>query len=98
MQDETKIIERNEDMSPRGRLRLLLQPDGDIVVAVVPDPDERRQPFGPTVEFCSPAGGGGRSRHTLRALRELAAAMELDNQERPIGGRPTTPSEPTKGC
>jgi hypothetical protein len=35
-------------------------------------------------EFCQPFTGGGRSRHTLAALRKLAEAMERDNAETPI--------------
>jgi hypothetical protein len=72
-------------MSPRGRLRLLLQPDGDVIVVAIPDPDDGL--FGgrmASVEFCSVGSGGGRSPNTIRALRELAKAMEQDNAERAI--------------
>jgi HAMP domain-containing protein len=75
------IIERNEAMSPTGRLALLLQPDGDVVVAVRPDPEELHQT---SVEFCQPSSGGGRSPATIRALRALAEAMREDNAQRPI--------------
>lgn len=78
----SKIVERHEDMSPLGRLRLIVQDDGDVIVAVVPDPDEPPGRFGNSVEFCSVGGGGGHSPHTLRALRELVKAMEADNAER----------------
>lgn len=80
---ESKRIERNEDMSPRGRLALILQRDGDVIVAIVPDPDATRWERD-SVEFCRPGAGGGRSTHTLAALRALAEAMEKDNQENPI--------------
>jgi hypothetical protein len=33
--------ERFEDMSPRGRLRVLQQDDGDIIVEVVEDPHSK---------------------------------------------------------
>jgi hypothetical protein len=79
-----KIVERHEDMSPDGFLRLIVQDDGDIIVAVVPDPGERDRGRMPGVEFCVPGSGGGRSTHTLRALRALVEAMERDNAERPI--------------
>jgi hypothetical protein len=78
---ESVIIERNEDMSPMGRLALVLQEDGDVIVAVRPDPEERHQT---SVEFCQPSSGGGRSPATIRALRALAVAMKEDNAQRPI--------------
>jgi len=76
-----KKIERLEDMSPRGRLRLTRQ-DGDIIVAVQSDKDGLLQP-GDSVEFCSIGIGGGRSRHTYAALLALMEAMERDNAEEP---------------
>jgi hypothetical protein len=78
---ESVIIERNEDMSPMGRLALVLQEDGDVIVAVRPDPEELHQN---SVEFCQPFSGGGRSPATIRALRALAVAMKKDNAQRPI--------------
>jgi hypothetical protein len=80
----TRISERREDMSPLGRLRIVQQPDGDMIVCVIPDPNERGSMM-PSVEFCMPSSGGGRSRHTLLALRALMEAMEKDNAETPIG-------------
>jgi hypothetical protein len=78
---ETRVIERHEDMSPLGRLRLIIQQDGDILVCLVPDPDDYRRS---DVEFCTVGSGGGKSPHTLRALRALAEAMEQDNREHPF--------------
>jgi hypothetical protein len=75
-----RVVERREDMSPVGRLVLILQEDGDVIVVVEPDPDHGDS----SVEFCQPFTGGGRSRHTLAALRKLAEAMERDNAETPI--------------
>jgi hypothetical protein len=78
-----RTVERYEDMTRLGRLRLIFQPDGDAIVAIVPDPDEpdwRSQ----SVEFCAVGAGGGRSPHTIRALRALAAAITRDNTETPI--------------
>jgi hypothetical protein len=80
-----RFVERREDMSPDGRLRLILQPDGDVIVCVVASQEDRL--FGgltASVEFCSLGAGGGRSSNTIRALRELAKAMERDNTERPL--------------
>jgi len=79
-----RIVTRNEDMSARGRLRLIQQTDGDVIVAIQPERDGLIQP-GESVEFCVPGGGGGRSPHTLAALHALMEAMERDNRERPIG-------------
>lgn len=75
-----KKVERNEDMSRLGRLRLLQQTDGDIIIAVQSEENGLIQP-GDSVEFCT---SGGRSPHTLAALRNLMKAMELDNLENPI--------------
>lgn len=79
-------VQRYEDMSPKGCLRLFRQNDGDIIVCVVPDPHdcERRNlpPFGIGVEFCE-FGGGGHSPHTRKALLALWDAIERDNTENP---------------
>jgi hypothetical protein len=50
------IVERFEDMSPTGRLRLLRQEDGDIVVVVIDGDGDFS-----SVEFCTPMSGGGQS-------------------------------------
>jgi hypothetical protein len=34
-----RIVERREDMSPVGKLVLIEQQDGDVIVVVEPDPD-----------------------------------------------------------
>ncbi len=78
---DTQIVERNEDMSPIGRLVLFLQVDGDVIVSIRSDPREFSQT---SVEFCQPFTGGGRSPHTLKALKALAVAMERDNTNSPI--------------
>lgn len=62
--------ERPEDMSATGRLRLTAQDDGDMCLLVI---DESGESAG--VEFCA---SGGRSPHTLQALRELSHAMKRD--------------------
>jgi len=73
-----KTVERLEDMSSRGRLRIHQQDDGDIIVAVQSESDGLLQP-GDSVEFCAPFSGGGRSPRTLAALKALMVAMEEDN-------------------
>lgn len=74
------IVERYEDMSPTGRLRVMRQPDGDIIVTVVPDGElaERDMLQMVSAEFCT---SGGASRRTREALAELMRAMHEDNQE-----------------
>lgn len=81
-----RIITRREDMSPRGMLRLIFQDDGDVIVAIDPDPSEHGFMRDRSVEFCSVGGGGGRSRHTIEALRALGEAMKRDNAENPLAG------------
>ena len=77
-------IQRYEDMSPRGCLRLFRQNDGDIIVVAVPNPEdaERRglPPFGIGVEFCA---SGGQSPNTREALLALWEAIEKDNALNP---------------
>lgn len=77
-----RSVERFEDMSPTGKLRLIEQDDGDMIVAIVPDVEESnrngRLPVSLSVEFCT-FGGGGQSPRTLDALRDLMTAMVLDN-------------------
>jgi hypothetical protein len=75
-----KIAERFEDMSPKGKLKLIQQDDGDIIVVVSPD-HEARKSADKQVEFCT-CGGGGQSPRTLAALRELMIAIDLDNKEK----------------
>lgn len=68
-----KTVVRHEDMSPDGWLQLYWQDDGDIIVVVKPE-GEGEIPH--SVEFCN---SGGRSPNTLKALRDLFTAMEVDN-------------------
>lgn len=69
-------VSRKEDMSPNGRLRLIKQDDGDIIIVTVQD-DGRYT----GVEFCTTFGGGGGSPNTFKALHKLFEAMEKDNIE-----------------
>lgn len=68
------FIGRKEDMSPRGRLRLLKEEDGDICVTVIDKLGNVAD-----VQFCMPGMGGGKSSKTLAALNALAMAMIEDN-------------------
>lgn len=77
-------IERFEDMSPRGKLILTQQEDGDIVVGIIPTSLEKaRRHFVQTAGFCTVGSGGGQSPRTLAALVALMDAIEADNREAP---------------
>lgn len=79
-----RSVKRNEDMSRNGKLVVIQQEYGDMIVAIHPDPDaDFMARF--SVEFCVVGSGGGRSPKTIKALRSLMIAMEEDNQDRPIG-------------
>lgn len=59
-------------MSPDGRLELIWQDDGDIIICVKPS---GHRGFGYDIEFCN---SGGHSPETLKALHALFRAMEAD--------------------
>lgn len=81
-----RTAERFEDMSPRGRLQVLQQSDGDMIVCIIEDPDSRGCCAGlsASVEFCT---SGGKSPKTLAALRALMEAMAEDNADPRCAGR-----------
>jgi len=73
------ITERIEDMSQRGFLRLIMEDDGDIVIAVGQcDRDGFIDPVA-SVEFCTCGSGGGGSPETREALIQLMGAIARDN-------------------
>jgi len=73
----SRAVGRQEDMG-QGHLRVLLDSDNDVCVAVW---DGQRSA---SVEFCNPGGGGGgRSGRTRAALIELMRAIEADNAASP---------------
>lgn len=80
------LVERPEDMSPDGRLSLCMDTEGDILVKVVA-PTEASGRTGHSAEFVCHCP---RSRHTLKALRDLMRAMMRDNQEHPLQGQVTS--------
>lgn len=76
-----KITMRKEDMSSDGRLELIRQDDGDIIVCVRESVDSTRGTGAcADVEFCN---SGGRSPWTLQALYVLQEAMEKDERREP---------------
>jgi len=72
---------RLEDMSPKGHLRVSLDNCGDVIVEVFNGEDFA------SVEFCSGAGGGGKSPQVRRALIALMVAIEADNKADVCGVR-----------
>ncbi|EPQ6932474.1 hypothetical protein ACUVZD_000117 [Pseudomonas aeruginosa] len=73
-----EFFERREDMGS-GRLRLILDGDSDVCVAVISDEGEMAD-----VEFCVPFSGGGRSPKVRQALLDLCRAIRDENASNPI--------------
>lgn len=73
------LQERKEDMSPDGKLMLIVQADGDVIVSVTSS-DEGTGAHA-SIEFCTPFSGGGGSPRTHKALLALVEAMQADNQD-----------------
>ena len=76
---------RRDDMSPTDQLQLVLQDDGDVCIGIYKEPQVSS--IGPVIldiEFCTIGTGGGKSPHTMKALRELVLAVAKDNEENPI--------------
>ena len=73
-----RIAERFEDMSQRGRLQVLQQDDGDVIVTIIEDMDSRSPcaGLGASVEFCT---SGGKSPKTRAALVALMLAIAEEN-------------------
>jgi hypothetical protein len=74
--DSMKIYERYEDMSPDGKLTIIIDEDGDTLIS------STKEQFHINLEFCTPMIGGGQSARVHMALRMLALAIKLDNEER----------------
>jgi hypothetical protein len=73
-----EFFERREDMG-KGRLRLILDGDSDVCVAVISDDGDMAD-----VEFCVPFSGGGRSPRVREALLDLCRAIRDENATNPI--------------
>lgn len=75
------MVDRKEDMSPDGYLRLTMEEDGDVIISVASGgPNGELENFA-DVQFCTSFGGGGASPKTHKALRELMKAMAEDNRD-----------------
>jgi hypothetical protein len=72
---------RLEDMSPTGHLRVSMDNCGDVSVEVFNGEDFA------SVEFCTGAGGGGKSPRVREALIALMVAIEADNRADVCGAR-----------
>jgi hypothetical protein len=81
------MVERREDMSPSGRLRLIMETDGDIIVSIAAGDHSGGIKSFADVQFTVPFIGGGGSQRTYRALRELMRAMAQDNADPYAQGR-----------
>lgn len=80
-----EFFERHDDMG-QGRLRLILDGDCDVSIAVITNEGEMAD-----VEFCTPFSGGGRSPKVREALLNLAVAIRDENLTNPIEqGQPTS--------
>jgi hypothetical protein len=75
--------ERHEDMSSTGRVQVFLEEDGDVILTIIPDIEDRNQmPL--SVQFCTQGSGGGKSPNVRKALLDLALAIEEDNILNPM--------------
>ncbi len=74
------LYARGDDDTAEGEISVAFSPDGDGWVEVLshPDPAEMSQSHRFRTYF-----GGGQSLRTQTALKVLAVAIQLDNQERP---------------
>ena len=80
-------VRRLEDMSAVGRLHLMLDDDGDVIVSVHSQTDDELISCGENIEFCTTGMGGGGSPRTYDALRNLMQAMHDDNLDSHWQGR-----------
>lgn len=88
-------VSRKGDMSPDGHLTIARDGCGDLIVAVYQGDQDGGIEEMASVEFCTPIIGGGQSPNVVKALQELAIAMQKDNLERP--GRNVTPEDKPRG-
>lgn len=72
----TRHQTRYEDMSPKGKLTVMVQSDGDVILHILQDDGQSAD-----IEFCAPGAGGGGSSRTWRALQAVHEAMREDNED-----------------
>lgn len=70
-----ELYEVTEDMSPDGRLQLMQEDDGDMIISIVMP----EITYAMSIQFCT-LQGGGRKPKVLRALRNLAQAIKETNE------------------
>lgn len=73
-------VERLSDLGGGSRLIVMEEDDGDLWVSTVDDKGHS----GDGAEFCTTHAGGGRSPFVRAALKQLMAAIVMDNEEHPI--------------
>lgn len=73
-----EFFERKEDMGG-GRLRLILDGDSDVCLAVISADGVMAG-----IEFCTSFSGGGKSPKVREALLDLCRAIRSENAENPI--------------
>lgn len=73
--------QRYEDMSPTGRLAVMIEEDGDVIVTVIPD-SKAFNSFTKSAQFCTFIGGG-RSPAVREAILKLAQAILQENLDNP---------------
>jgi hypothetical protein len=73
-------IGRTLDNNIKGGYTTLLALDDESICGAPLYDDDKHA----TVEFCAICAGGGRSRHTRKALVDLMEAMKKDEKENPI--------------
>lgn len=76
-----EFFDREDDMG-QGKLRLILDGDSDVCVAVINHDGNMAD-----VEFCTPFSGGGRSPKVREALLNLARTIRDENESNPVGSR-----------
>lgn len=74
------IYERKTDMNPDAKLQVMQDEDGDVILGVFA-PDSCGKFRWINIEFCTVGHGGGRSPHTLEALRNVMNAIRRDGDE-----------------
>jgi len=75
------MVKRFEDMGD-GVLKVVKH-DGDVTLCIETRCSISEKFCVASIEFTNPSSGGGVSKHTHEALKNLMEAIEKDNQERP---------------
>lgn len=77
-----QLYERFEDMSPDGKLSILIEDDGDVIVTIFEPDSMTHEAFMASAQFCT-YSGGGQSPKVRDALLQLALAIKEENENSP---------------